>query len=128
MLNGRISVEAEELRAPELIRDLIDKSADILEKQISMQPGEARQAALAIVKQLTKDWGGQQIYIPKAMMLELSERDHQLYSEFNGHNQPQLAKKYGISVVRVYQIIDFVRTNKFLKSQKDLFNSDNKNN
>jgi len=118
-------VEAEELRAPELIRDLLDKSAAVLEKQVRMAPEDARQAALAIVKQLAKDWGGQQIYIPKAMMLELDERDRQIYAEFNGHNQPQLAKKHGISVVRVYQIIDFVRTNKFLKSQKDLFNTTN---
>jgi len=126
MLNGSIPVEAEELRAPELMRDLLDKSADILQKQINMPPEEAKLAALAIVKQLAKDWGGQQVYIPKSMMLELDERDRQIYKEFTGTNQPQLAKKYNMSVVRVYQILDFVRTSNFLKSQQDLFNATNK--
>lgn len=49
--------------------------------------------------------GGRQFYIPTAKVLEVGIRDNQLLQDFNGANVDDLARKYGLSIQRVYDII-----------------------
>jgi Mor family transcriptional regulator len=108
-------------RAPELLADLIAKSADYLTRQTSLTQEEAHKVARAIAKNMAKDWGGQQIYFPKGLLLELSERDQELYRKFNGTNQAALAREYGYSEQWVYRIIKSVRDAEITRIQQDLF-------
>jgi len=62
-------------------------------------------------------WGGQQVYFPLGIREELSARDQQIYDEFNGTNQSDLARKYKVSVQWVYKIIERVRMADIAKRQ-----------
>ncbi|MGX2951620.1 Mor transcription activator family protein, partial [Ursidibacter sp. B-7004-1] len=60
--------------------------------------------------------------IPKGILVQLSGRDWKIYHEFNGNNHKELARKYGVSVPWVYQIIKRVHKMEVAKRQIDLFN------
>ncbi|MDI5829576.1 hypothetical protein MJN51_35175, partial [Salmonella enterica subsp. enterica serovar Kentucky] len=42
---------------------------------------------------MMRNWGGQSIYFPKGISGRASERDYQIYSECDGRNYAELAKK-----------------------------------
>ena len=53
--------------------------------------------------------GGESIYFPKLEAIHRPARDKQIIEEFNGYNFKQLAKKHGLSEVRVRSIVkDYV--------------------
>lgn len=54
-----------------------------------------------IADHLAKEWGGQNVYIPMDNM----RRNARLYDEFTGDNVHELAKKYRLSLARVYAIV-----------------------
>ncbi len=56
---------------------------------------------------LGKEFGGTPIYFPKLDRLSsfFKERDRQILKEYNGHNTLNLAKKHGITLRRIYEIV-----------------------
>lgn len=54
-----------------------------------------------IADRLAEEWGGQNVYIP----MDSARRNARLYDEFTGDNVHDLAKKYRLSVARVYSIV-----------------------
>lgn len=62
-------------------------------------------AALAQLQHLAQQKGGKAIYLAKGMAVYLSARDLALCAEFKGHNHAQLARRYGLTEMRVRQII-----------------------
>lgn len=106
--------------APELLADLVDRCVAIcLARGIEAEQADA--IALALEEAMSSAWGGQVIYFPKNVRMRVSERDLQLYQEFNGHNHPELAQRYGLSVHWVYAIIKRVRDEIKAKKQPDMF-------
>ncbi|MDY6979177.1 MAG: Mor transcription activator family protein [Pseudomonadota bacterium] len=101
----------------DLLFDLIDKTASVLEEAAGMSQDDARVAACAVARAVAKDWGGMQIYIPKGLSL----RDVEIYSQFTGNNVPELCRRYGLTEVRIYQIIDKARKAHIARTQPDLF-------
>lgn len=57
-------------------------------------------------KKLVRNYGGENIYIkvPNNMCMDI--RNRYICSEFNGGNYKQLARKYNLSIVSVYRIIE----------------------
>ena len=53
---------------------------------------------------LTKVVGGATIYLPKPESITRPVRDAHIKSEFNGYNNPELAKKYGVTERWVRQL------------------------
>ena len=49
--------------------------------------------------------GGRMFYLPKAERLSQHQRDAEIYAAFNGHNHIALAKRYNLTVQRIYTII-----------------------
>lgn len=49
--------------------------------------------------------GGRMAYLPTGEKLQLALRDAIIFAEFRGHNHLELSQKYGLTVVRIYQII-----------------------
>lgn len=49
--------------------------------------------------------GARMVYFPTGEKLKSALRDALIYREFKGHNQLALAKKYNLTVVRIYQIV-----------------------
>lgn len=89
--------------------------ASLTEHHISQDIAD--QVANHLRTQIATAWGGQGIYIPKDYQAKLSDRDEQIYAEFNGRNHSDLAQKYNLNINRIYEIIKHIRKSK----QPDLF-------
>lgn len=61
------------------------------------------------------------IYFPKNLLGRVSERDMQIYKEFNGKNHVELARKYDLTVQHIYRIVKEVGMAERAKNQGDLF-------
>lgn len=108
------------LRVAELLRDLVDKSIDEALK-LGIEQALAKQLANRIARRIAREWGGQNVYIPSGLLWGIDERDREIWEKFNGSNHIELSKKYGLSVVWIYKIIERVRAELLVESQQDLF-------
>lgn len=63
------------------------------------------QCSAAVAYQLMHAMGGDSYYLPKGVYVGSSERDLELINKFNGVNHRELAREFGISVMRVRQIL-----------------------
>jgi len=54
---------------------------------------------------LCNEYGGMNIYIPKADGIIFAKRRDTIMKEYNGYNIAKLAKKYGLSVRAVQMIV-----------------------
>lgn len=108
-------------RGPELLVDLIDKTARVLEAKAGLEPDTARLCAEEVARHMRMEWGGQQVYFPKGAAVDISDRDLQLFREFDGHNQVELARRYNMSVQWVYQRLKAVQRAEIARRQADLF-------
>ncbi|WP_339859082.1 Mor transcription activator family protein [Pseudohongiella acticola] len=81
----------------------------------------ADELAGRIAQEIRSAWGGQQIYIKKTDLAELSARNLDIYNAFNGANHHQLAKKHGLAVPVIYRIIKSVQQQERDKRQHKLF-------
>lgn len=77
-----------------------------------------------IIEEVRSSWGGQQIYIKKTDQAQLTERNLEIYSEFNGSNHQWLAKKYNLAVPVIYRIVKVVQQAERDKRQHKLFGSE----
>lgn len=91
-------------KIPELIAFLQDTVKAILEGlEISHEKSE--EIAVEVADQLSFEWGGAMIYIPKAASNLLSRRNEKILAEFNGSNQAELSRKYKVSIQWIYSLI-----------------------
>lgn len=89
----------------ELLQDLADKLAAQAQHMLGISEAKAKHFAQEAAGRVADDWGGQNVYIPMDLVGRLSERNFQMYREFTGNNQSDLATKYGLSVQCVYRIL-----------------------
>lgn len=108
-------------RVPELVADLEDQAVACLMSVLPMQRQQAVEVSKKLSHHLTSNWGGQLIYFPKNLLGRVSERDMQIYKEFDGKNHAGLARKYGLTVQHVYRIVKEVGMAERAKKQADLF-------
>jgi len=106
---------------PELLEDFKRKCSNILESASNMSADEANEAAQNIANLIKKDWGGQQLYFPKCAEDQLTARDRELWSRFDGTNHSQLAHDFDVSVPWVYKIVKFMRASEITAKQIDAF-------
>lgn len=85
---------------------------------------QARKVALTAADQVRQNYGGTEVYIPKGLALVLSERDRQIWDEFNGDNYHALAKKYDRTERQIRHIISRVRDEHDARVQLGLFSND----
>ena len=111
-------------RGPELLVDLADHCSDVLQEMSALSAERCHEIAQVIMRRMSEHWGGQQVYFPKGLSMELEERDLQIYGEYNGRNRDELCLKYGISVQRFYQILRAVRAAEVARRQADMFPED----
>lgn len=108
-------------RVPELVADLEDQTAACLMGELKLERSKAAAVAKKVARHITQNWGGQIIYIPKNLLGQISERDIQIYREFNGKNHAQLSRKYNLTVQQVYRIVKEIGIRERAKNQGDLF-------
>jgi hypothetical protein len=62
---------------------------------------------LAQLQHLAQEMGGRGgIYIAKGLVAQLSARDREMCAKFRGNNYRELAHEYGLTEMRVRQIVD----------------------
>lgn len=88
----------------DIIRDILERIAKAVEGG-----GFTDQIAEQIERQIRQDWGGDRPYIPKTgetSQTEMSRRNAAILRDWQaGERAPAIARKYGISRARVWQII-----------------------
>lgn len=73
---------------------------------------------LAQLQHLAQEMGGRGgIYIAKGLIAQLSARDHEMCSKFRGNNYRELAHDYGLTEMRVRQIVDAWQREQYEKRQ-----------
>lgn len=94
---------------PEILSDAGEHVACLLESR-GYAAEKASALAFEITEVLRKHWGGQEVYIPKAEHLELSQRDARAYEMFAaGHGWLELSREFGLSERRLRQIVQQAR-------------------
>lgn len=84
--------------------------------QIDDLPEDLRQMADLIgfeaVLALVRARGGESIYLPKLERIAASARNRAILAEFDGANHRELARKYGLTVTWVREILGMNRKEK----------------
>lgn len=107
--------------APELISHIYIKVVELGKNEANLDETQAKRLAVSISKAVIEDFAGEQIYIPRKILIPLSGRDWEIYNKFTGNNHKELAREYKVSVAWVYQIIKRVHKMEVGKRQPDLF-------
>ena len=102
------------------LQDIVGHGADIIAKFTDIPPESCEQIAYHLADRMTAHWGGSMFYVPKTNPAELHKRDLAIWQDFTGDNVHELAQKYDLSMVTIYQIIAKVRKS-LPNKQKDLF-------
>lgn len=110
-----------ESKYPELLRDLVDKAAELLAERYGLSSPRARAAGWEIAELIRKEWGGQNLYLAKGKDYEITLRDVEMYRKFNGSNHFALAQEFGVTVRHVYRVIEQVRAADQAARQGGLF-------
>lgn len=105
-----IQKSKEMVRLPEIINDLAFHASQVLIESMNIDSASAENAGQAIADRMMRNWGGQSIYFPKGISGRASERDYQIYSECDGRNYAELAKKYNLTLQWIYKIVKRVHT------------------
>lgn len=67
--------------------------------------GRLAQLALDQTERLCHELGGESFYMHRAIRYRLSKRDRQIVAEHRGNNTHLLARKYGLTEMRIRQIV-----------------------
>ena len=88
--------------------DLLEEMATHMERELikgGVAPEMAREKAVTVTESVRRNYAGAPVYIQQGWKKKHQERNKKIVAEFNGNNHIELAQKYGISMMRVYQII-----------------------
>jgi len=86
----------------QIVCDAVEAS---LKEVLGIAPELADQAAYDVLRRVLEMCGGEYFYVPKDIRLAAHRREIDVWREFTGQNQRELARKYGVTVQYVYRII-----------------------
>ena len=92
---------------PQILADI----AQLLRSQLNehLPNTLADTLAMAQTELLSRTYSGSQVYFPKQEVLKRHQRNQALYREFTGNNHADLARRYHLTVTRVYEIVERTR-------------------
>ena len=96
----------------EFVEDLRSRIIEGLTGQLGISPDTAGMLAAELVAGVSRDWRGERPYIgpPAEVRQQLSARNAALLRDWhNGERIPLLARRYSISVKRVYAVLKLSR-------------------
>ncbi|MEH2921135.1 Mor transcription activator family protein [Samsonia erythrinae] len=105
-------------KGPELLVELSQHVADTVKNVTELDPQTAELVGNAVAKHMMNVWGGQNVYFPMGISWRASQRDLQIYREFDGRNHSTLAKKYNVSLQWIYKIVRTMRQEELRAKQK----------
>lgn len=96
-------------KGPELLVELAQHTSETVREIIDIEPAVADQIGQAVANRMMQAWGGQNVYFPMGMVWKVSQRDREIFLEFDGRNHHELARKFGVSLQWVYSVVKRVR-------------------
>lgn len=103
-------------RAPAFIASIVELAADVLAQSGKLDQLEALELANAIAAGVAVTWGGQHMYIPRAVWNQNNElwcqrweRDMRIYRAYTGSNVEELSTRFGLDSSTVRRILARVR-------------------
>lgn len=108
-------------KGPELLVELAQHTSNILHEAVDIDIRTADQIGEAVASRMMQVWGGQNVYFPMGMAWRVSQRDQEIFSDFNGKNHHDLARKYGVSLQWIYSVVKRVRKEEQARIQGSLF-------
>ncbi|QWC51285.1 Mor transcription activator family protein [Pectobacterium atrosepticum] len=106
-------------KGPELLVELSQHVADTVKNVTELDPQTAELVGNAVAKHMMTVWGGQNVYFPMGISWRASQRDLQIYEEFDGRNHSALAKKSNVSLQWIYKIVRTMRKDELQAKQKN---------
>ena len=89
---------------PEVLVDM----ADCIRQRLclNLPAAQAEPLTLDIIETIRSRFSGETIYIPTTKTFDRAQRDKAILAELDGGNRRAIARRYGLSLVRIYQIIN----------------------
>lgn len=113
-------------KGPELLVELAEHTAQTVRQIIDVEPAVASQIGDAVASQMMAVWGGQNVYFPMGLIWKVSQRDREIFADFNGHNHHALARKYKVSLQWIYSVVKRVKKEELARIQGNLFEDEDK--
>lgn len=109
-----------ETRGLKMLHSIID--ATVAETTASgFEAEQARQIGRRVADRVRKEHGGEQVYLSKGLILDLQERDWQIWEDFTGSNHLALAKAHDLTERMIYNILAACRVEYDRLHQLSLF-------
>lgn len=93
-----------DVRRHELLADVAERVGQVLIDNHGLSDEIGVDVGNAIADFLADHWCGQIVYITADTPFKLDKRDHDIFQRMRRGNAHELAREFGISYVRVYQI------------------------
>ncbi len=106
---------------PEMIPALAEIASSVARDLAGITPEVAEAAGWEIAERFVRDWGGQQVYVPKADSIARGRLYEAVWQEFRGDNHAEIARRHGISTVWVYAIVKRMRAAHRARTQREIF-------
>lgn len=93
---------------PNRSEDLLDDIAQYLAQELQtlgIEKETAISASINAVEKVRPTWGGQQIYLQKALDKGRRQRNEQIYMAFTGNNYGELASQHGVTEMQIRRIV-----------------------
>lgn len=71
----------------------------------SMKNSEIAQLAVKQIELISAELGGRGMYVTKDFNKKMKQRNLKIVSEYTGSNVPALSRRYGVSDMRIHQIL-----------------------
>jgi Mor family transcriptional regulator len=87
--------------------DILEDAAVLLEKELTRAGigKKATEISVNVVQCLREHWGGQSVYFSKGAKGRFHKRNQEIFKAFNGLNYCHLARKHGLTEMRIRQIV-----------------------
>lgn len=114
--------ERMEAKRHELFEDMVSRSIKLFD-EFGIPAPAAELVANSLADEIAEAWGGQNLNMPKDYQRMLSQRDVEVYRKFDGSNQPELAREYGLTERGMYKLIKRIqeRLRRQAMGRPDLF-------
>jgi Mor family transcriptional regulator len=113
-----------DIRRHELLADVAEQTAKRLIEKHSLDEDLACDVGNDLADFLSTHWNGQNVYMVADSQFKLSKRDLEIYKRMERGNAHDLAREFGLSYVRVYQIYKRCLTAARARRQPELFGTE----
>jgi hypothetical protein len=120
-MNVEMVETSADVRRHELFSDFAEKAARLAMDTLKVPEDSAIDFGNLMADFLAEQWKGQHIYISADTPFKMNKRDLEIYARMERGNASELAKKFHLSFVRIYQIYRRCRAMASKRTQPDLF-------